>query len=400
MRPLEGFKILDFCWIGAGALVTKTLAELGADVYRVESSTHPDNLRLSPPFRPGREGIEGSGYFASRNPGKQSVAIDMSTAAGRDVARELAGRVDLVASNFRPGIMERWGMTYAELAAANPSLLYLTMPMQGADGPHANYIGFGSTISALAGIVGLSGIEGRAPVGTGTHYPDHLPNPGHALVAVLAAVRHRRVTGEGQWIELSQLESTVNVVGPAIVESSMGHEPHVSGNRWPGRVPHDAYRTADDRWVAVSCPDEAAWRALCAALELDAVDDARFADAAGRARHEDELGALLDATVGARAMEDVLARLAEHGVPHALVKDSRDIVEDPLLRERAYWEDVEHPVIGRMPISRTPIRKVGVERAPVTRPPLLGEHTWDVLSTELGMSREDYDRLVDDGVLA
>ncbi|TPX02704.1 CoA transferase, partial [Schumannella luteola] len=112
-RPLEGFRILDFCWIGAGALVTKTLAELGASVYRVESRTHPDNLRLSPPFRPGTEGIEASGYFASRNSSKRSVALNMQTAEGRALARRLAEGVDMVSSNFRPGIMERWGMGYA-----------------------------------------------------------------------------------------------------------------------------------------------------------------------------------------------------------------------------------------------------------------------------------------------
>ena len=123
--PLAGLRVLDFCWIGAGALVTKTLAELGAEVYRVESHTHPDNLRLSPPFRSGAEGLEGSGYFASRNSTKQSVAINMSTGRGREIAFELATKVDVVTSNFRPGIMAKWGFTYDDIRAVNPGVIYL-----------------------------------------------------------------------------------------------------------------------------------------------------------------------------------------------------------------------------------------------------------------------------------
>ena len=135
--PLAGIRVLDFCWIGAGGLVTKALAELGAAVYRVESQSHPDNLRLAPPFRPGTEGLEASGYFASRNSSKQSVALNMKTDKARELAVELGGKVDMVTSNFRPGVMERWGLGYEAVRAINPSVIYLTMPMQGATGPHS-----------------------------------------------------------------------------------------------------------------------------------------------------------------------------------------------------------------------------------------------------------------------
>ncbi|TPX00811.1 CoA transferase, partial [Schumannella luteola] len=179
-----------------------------------------------------------------------------------------------------PGIMERWGMGYAQLRETNPALISLTMPMQGAEGPHASYIGFGSTIAALSGLVALSGVPGRAPVGTGTHFPDHVPNPGHALVAVLAAIRHRRRTGEGQQIELSQLESTVNVLGPAFVEAGLGRQPEPVGNRVPGVAPHGAYVCRDGAWIVVSCRRDAHWASLVDALGFAA--PARFAVAAAR----------------------------------------------------------------------------------------------------------------------
>lgn len=399
-QPLAGIRILDFCWIGAGALVTKTLAELGASIYRVESRRHPDNLRLAPPFRPGAEGIEGSGYFASRNPSKQSVAIDMKTEEGRALAFRMASTVDVVTSNFRPGIMERWGFSYDAIREVNPSVIYLTMPMQGAEGPDSTYIGFGSTIAALSGLVALSGQPGRTPVGTGTHYPDHVPNPGHALVALLAALRHRSRTGEGQSIELAQFESTINVIGPAIVQASAGGTPEMVGNRVPDAAPHGAYECSGGSWVVIECLDDAQWLALCAALDReDLAGDSRFATLEGRKANEDELDAEIAATVAGILRDDVLADLRDAGVPSAPVNSSRDIVEDPVLWERGFWEEIDHPVIGPMPISRTPFRRVGSPRAALTRPPLLGEHTWDVLSAELGMTREEYDALVESEVL-
>lgn len=398
--PLTGLRILDFCWIGAGALVTKTLAELGATVYRVESRTHPDNLRLAPPFRPGAENLEGSGYYASRNPSKRSVAINMGTERGRQIARDLARRVDMVASNFRPGVMERWGFDYERVAQDNPSVIYMTMPMQGTDGPHHRYIGFGSTISALSGLVNLTGQPGRVPVGTGTHYPDHVPNPGHTLVAILAALRHRSRTGQGQSIELSQLESTINLIGPAILETGAGQSPVALGNRVPDAAPHNVYQCSDDGWCAISCHTDEHWRQLCLVLgREDLAADARFATATSRKRNEDELDRLVAEAARAIPRATLIDLLNAAGVPNAPVRSSRDIVEDPRLWEREFWQNVNHPVIGEMPISRTPFRRLGSARADLVRPALLGEHTWEVLSAELGMDRAEHDRLVEEKVL-
>jgi benzylsuccinate CoA-transferase BbsF subunit len=390
-------RVLDFCWIGAGALVTKTLAELGASVYRIESRSHPDNLRLAPPFRPGTEGLEASGYFASRNSSKQSIALNMKTERGRRLAAELVGKVDIVTSNFRPGIMERWGLGYDEVVKLNPSVIYLTMPMQGETGPHAGYVGFGSTIAALAGLVDLSAVPGRSPVGTGTHYPDHVPNPGHALVAVLAAVRHRRRTGEGQRIELAQFESTVNVIGPAVVAAGLGTAPTASGNRTRAAAPHAAFRCRDDQWIVLSCNTDEQWSALEGTLGL--TPDPARATLSGRKADEDALEDDLQAAVGRLDRPEVIALLTEAEVPVAPVNSSRDIVEEPGLWARGYWRDIQHPVIGSIPISRSPFRLVDGPQPDLVRPPLLGEHTFEVLHDELGMTQEEYERLVGEQVL-
>jgi len=398
LLPLAGLRVLDFCWIGAGAFVTKTLAELGAAVYRVESRSHPDNLRLAPPFRPGTEGLEGSGYFASRNSSKKSVAINMSTERGRQIARELASRVDLVTSNFRPGIMERWGLTYDEVRAVNPSVIYLTMPMQGSEGPHSRYVGFGATISALSGLVNLSGEPGRVPIGTGTHYPDHVPNPGHTLVAVMSAIRHRALSGEGQEIQLSQFESTVNTIGPAILETSLGQTPSASGNRVDAAVPHNTFRCADEMWCVISCHTDEQWEALVSTLRLE-LGERPLATVSQRKRNEVGIEEAVAAAVSGWKRTELLEALDRAGIPNAPVNSSRDIVEDPVLWERGFWQNVKHPVIGEMPISRTPFKLVGGSLVPLIRPPLLGEHTWEVLSQELGMSAEEHERLVGEEVL-
>jgi len=395
--PLAGVRVLDFCWIGAGALVTKTLAELGASVYRIESRSHPDNLRLAPPFRPGTEGIEASGYFASRNSSKQSVALNMKTDKGRELAVELVGKVDIVTSNFRPGIMERWGLGYKEVRERNPSVIYLTMPMQGESGPHASFVGFGSTIAALAGLVDLSAVPGRSPVGTGTHYPDHVPNPGHALVALLAAIRHRRRTGEGQRIEVAQFESTVNVIGPAIVAAGLGATPIATGNRSRTSIPHAAFRCRDEQWIVLSCETDSQWSALISALGLPYIE--RRSSIAGRRADEDSIESDLRSAIGRLDRSKLIELLDRAKVPNAPVNSSRDIVEDAGLWKRGFWRDVEHPVIGHIPISRSPFRLVDGPQPEVIRPPLLGENTFEVLHDQLGMSQEDYVQLVEERVL-
>jgi benzylsuccinate CoA-transferase BbsF subunit len=399
---LKDIRVLDFCWVGAGAFVTKLLADLGAEVIKIESRARPDNLRLSPPFRPGEEGLEGSGYFASRNSNKKSFALDMRTPQARAIALDLAARSHILTSNFRPGVLERWGLGYDDVRASNPSILYLTMPMQGEDGPNSSYIGFGSTISALSGLMHLSGLPERPPVGTGTHYPDHVPNPGHALVAVLAALYHRERTGEGQSIEVSQLESTINAIGPAILAHSLGDQPPGrAGNRVPNASPHGTFPCLAEQWVAVSCQSDDHWQAFADVIGAPfLVDDGRFRTLADRKRNEDELEAHIARLTIDRDRETLVRRLRGAGVPAAPVNSSRDVLGDAALVERGYWQRVEHPVIGPMAVAGPPFRFDGRDRPDLRPAPLLGQHTHEVAREVLGLDDATIDSLIADGVLA
>lgn len=399
--PFAGIRVLDYCWVGAGALVTKMLADHGADVIKIESVTRPDNLRLAPPYRAGTEGLEGSGYFASRNSSKRSFALNMAHPDAPAIARRLATASSVVTSNFRPGVMERWGLGYAELAAVDPSVIYLSMPMQGDDGPHRTYVGFGSTIAALSGLVASAGAPDRTPVGTGTHYPDHVPNPGHALVALLAALYDRGRTGLGRAIEVSQFESTVNVLGPAVVAfGATGQVRPRTGNRVPDAAPHVVLPAAgEDAWCALVARDEEEWGAACDVLGLPGLrTDPRFDSLAARKRNEDELEGLLAAASATRPPAELAAALQARGVPAAEVRTSGQLIDDEHLVARGFWRRFDHPVMGSIVVNRIPFRSDRDDPGPLGAAPLLGEHTREIATSILGMSETTYEDHVTRGV--
>jgi benzylsuccinate CoA-transferase BbsF subunit len=396
-------RVLDFCWVGAGAFVTRLLADLGADVIKVESHAHPDNLRLSGPHKRGAKHLEGSGYFASRNTNKKSIALNMGRPEARALAKQLAQRCSVVTNNFRPGIMERWGLGYPELSAADPALIYLAMPMQGSSGPHKSYIGFGSTIAAISGLVEMSGAPDRAPIGTGTHYPDHVPNPGHALVGLLAAIFHRARTGEGQYIELAQLESTVNLLGPSILRySASGALPRRTGNRRDGSAPCGVFRCAgDDVWCAIEIENDTGWQALVETLGRPQwMTDPRLDTLSGRSQSIDMIESKLAQETRGHKADTLVLALQARGVASAVVETSRDVMEDRQLNARGYWRSIDHAEMGRITVNVPPFFSTQEDRkrepAP---PPLLGEQTREIATGLLGLSDTECTRLMNEQVL-
>jgi benzylsuccinate CoA-transferase BbsF subunit len=394
---LSGLRVLDFCWVGAGAFVTRILADLGAEVIKVESHAHPDNLRLSGPHKPGAKPLESSGYFASRNTSKKSIALNMSQPEGQELALRLAARCCIVTNNFRPGVMDKWGLSYEQVAAINPSVIYLSMPMQGTSGPNRNYIGFGSTISALCGLVNMAGLPERPPLGTGTHYPDHIPNPAHALVALLAAAFHRSRTGEGQYIEVAQIESTINTLGPTILDwSTRGVLPQRSGNRHPGIVPRGVFPCAvDDTWCAIEVQNDRQWRGLAEALRRPSwMVVPALQTLEGRAANEDHIEEKLKGETRSFEAFALMTLLQQHGVAASVVNTNADVIKDPQLVAREYWCRIPHPEMGELIVNRPPFQVMGEERPVLGSPPLLGEHTVEIARDLLGMDEAECQRLI------
>jgi len=276
------------------------------------------------------------------------------------------------------------------------------MPMQGSDGPHSDYIGFGATISALAGLVHLSGLPDRVPVGTGTHYPDHIPSPGHALVAVLAALRQRGLTGRGRHVELSQLESMVALLAPAFESAGAGAEtPGRSGNRVPEHAPSGVFRcSGDDSWCALAARSDDEWRTLAEAIGAPGLaGDPRFASLEARKANEDALETAITERTATHDRDELAQALQSRGVPAWPVQSSGDLLADAQLRARGFWRTLAHPVMGEFTAPSAPFTVDGERTGPERSAPLLGEHTRELASSLLGLSEAEIDTLTDEKVL-
>ena len=267
-RVLEGVKVLDLTWYGAGPIALRTIAGLGADVVRVETEGRPDGLRVGGPRPVGTTNLNLSGYYNNFNADKRSVTIDLTRPEGQELGMELIRWADIMMTNMTARAIRNMGMTWETVHAANPGIIAMYEPMQGMTGPHAEFGGFGAVLSTICGVNYLAGFEKNPPVGVGTNYPDYVVNPIHAVTALLAALFHKRKTGEGQLIDMSQLESSAAAMsGPLFAEMNGGPKHERRGNRHPTYAPHGAFHvreTADDpdRWIAIACTNNEQWGGL------------------------------------------------------------------------------------------------------------------------------------------
>ena len=265
-KPFEGLRVADFAWVGVGPTVSKYLADNGAEVIRIESSTYPEALRRVGPFPDDKPNIDGSGYYANFNSSKLGMSVDFKHPRGPELVKRLVAKCDVVTESYTPGTMARFGFDYESLKAVRPDLLMVSMPLYGQTGPWASYMGYGHVLQAASGYNHLTGWEDGPPIGTGIAYTDFLV-PHFAAIAVIAALDYRRRTGQGQYIDFSQMESGVHGLGTAILDwTANGHEQIRLGNHDTEAAPHNAYKCKDGRWVAVACVTEKHWDGLKAAL--------------------------------------------------------------------------------------------------------------------------------------
>jgi crotonobetainyl-CoA:carnitine CoA-transferase CaiB-like acyl-CoA transferase len=398
--PLEGLKVADFSWFGAGPICAENLGRFGATVVRVESESHIDGLRAVQPFATGKTGYNVSGYFNNYNAGKLDLTINLSTEMGKEMGRKLIAWCDVFVTNQTNRMIEHWGFTYDEIRKINPTVIAAYQPMQGFDGPHKDFFGFGSVLNAITGYNYLSGFPERLPMGLGTNYPDYVINPGHTLIAILAALRYRNKTGKGQCIELAQIESAVAPLAPALMDyAANGRIAVRAGNRLPHASPHGAFRCKDntwegqpeDRWIAFGVFNDAQWRAFAEAIGSPAwAADAKFATLDARKQNEDELEANVTAWTRDQTAEDVMTLLQSKRVPAGVVQNARDVLEaDEHLKARQYYQYLDHPETGRAAYDGAPFRlskTPGTLRSPA---PVLGQDNEYVCKEILGMSDDE-----------
>lgn len=400
--PVEGVRVTDFTWIGAGSYATKILADFGADVIKIESERRLDSLRLAAPYKDGVKGVNRSGYFADRNTSKRSMTLDMKHPKALGLVSKLIAQSDVIANNFTPGVMERFGLDYESVRRVRPDIVYLNMSMNGNSGPERTYLGYGSSMASVTGLQYLTGLPGRIPAGTGTNYPDHVPNPCHAAFAVLAALRHRRRTGEGQYIDMAQTEPTIALLGPAVLDFTVnGRVGQPRGNEHPGAAPHGVYRCkGDERWIAICVMTNEHWHALRQVLrDPEWMREAAYDRVPGRLSRRAAIDGELNAETLAWTTEDLMLALQARGVPAGVVETAADVTRDPQLEHRGHWVKLDHPEMGESLYNAPPFR---CSRTPValSRPaPLLGQHTEEICRELLGLTDAEFKQLRDEGAL-
>jgi crotonobetainyl-CoA:carnitine CoA-transferase CaiB-like acyl-CoA transferase len=399
--PLDGVKILDFMWALAGPLATRTLADYGATVVRIESTRRIDVCRTLTPYLDDEIDAENASVFHTTNAGKRMLTLDPTRPGGRQVVLDLVRWADVVAESFTPKGMKGLGLDYETLRRVKPDLIMLSTCLMGQTGPTARFAGFGNLAAALSGFYELAGWPDRAPAGPFGAYTDYIA-PRYNAVAILAALEHRRRTDEGQHIDLSQAEASLHFLAPALLDYFVnGEVASRDGNRDREMAPHGVYPCAgDDRWVAIAVRDERDWRALCTAMETpELAEDPGLASAAARLARCDELDARLCAWTRARPMGEVEALLQARGIPASAVQNSPECVRDPQLRLRGHFVSIPHAGKGqavvegsRFRLSRTPAR---IE-APA---PSYGLDNQWVLGDLLGYDDERITELVISGAL-
>jgi benzylsuccinate CoA-transferase BbsF subunit len=399
----SGVSILEFGGGAAGPVATRYFADHGATVVRVESRQRPDFLRTLRLTPDSKGGLDGAHHFAVLNANKLSVALNLSRAEGVAVARRLALWADAVAENFAPGAMAKWGLDYASLVRARPDLVMISTCLNGQTGPERHYPGFGGQGSALAGFNHLTGWPDREPVGPYGTITDSL-SPRFAALLLAAALLHRRRTGEGQYLDLAQVEAGIVCLTESIITyTGTGEVLGRLGNRSRHLAPHGVFRAADEggreRWIAIAVHDDDDWRRLVAALDRPPwAADAVLETVAGRLAHVAEIERRLEEWTCARPAADTAARLQAAGVDAAPVEDLGDLHDDPQLAHRRHFRLVEHPVLGTHPVETHALRFSATEPRILRAAPRLGEHTEHVLRDLLGMPEEEFRRLAAAGV--
>ncbi|MET0418289.1 MAG: CoA transferase [Actinoplanes sp.] len=399
-RPLEGLRVLDFSWVVAGPVIGRALADFGATVVRVESSTRIETARFMQPFQGGVFSPENSALYGTWNAGKLGMTLDLQTDEGRRVAKDLARWADVVIESFSPGLMARWGLDYTTLSADRPELIMLSTSINGQTGPLARLAGYGNIGAALSGYQAAVGWPDREPFGPFGPYTDYL-GPRFGICTLLGALEHKRTTGHGCYIDLSQVEAGVWLQAPEIAHNAAtGAVIERSGNADREFAPHGVYpgrpdpRTGTARFVAIAVTTDEHWAALSRLIGV-----AGFPTAAERLAHRDELDDAVAAWTSTQSVGDVQDRLCRAGVPAHVSASSLDFCLDPQLIHRGHLVQVTHPLFGattvegpRYLLSETPGH---VDRAA----PTFGQDNEYVLTRILDYTDEDYAELKDKGVL-
>ncbi|WP_119309106.1 CaiB/BaiF CoA transferase family protein [Cohaesibacter haloalkalitolerans] len=392
--PLAGIKVLDFSRILSGPYASMVLADLGAEVIKVEPLTGGDDTRHFPPFQNGQ-----SHYYMAINRNKKSICLDLKSSEGSGIAKRLARRSDILLENFRPGVMKRLGLDFDTLYGENNRLIYCSITGFGTHSPHGNKPAFDIVVQALSGVMHMNREPDQAPNKLALPMGD-MAGSFFSLFGLLAALHERSQTGIGRHVEIAMLDSLIAMQGYLSQMYFVTSQcPQPVGTRHPSIVPYGSFPTSDGH-VIVACLTERFWQNFASCLELEALlEDARFSVYENRLANRD----VLDETISARMRQDTtgywLDRLEAFDVPSAPILDIAQSLDQPHVADNGLVERVSHPQTGEMRLVRGPIRFDGMGPAEARPPSLLGEDTAAVLSEALGLDADEIADLAARGVV-
>ncbi|MCL0089946.1 CoA transferase [Dehalococcoidia bacterium] len=407
--PLEGLRIISLSQVYAGPYAGKLLADMGAEVIKIESAVRsgrggrqPQPGAVYPDGQPGETPYNRSAYYNELNRNKYAVGLDLSGEQGREIFKKLVRISDVVLENFSPRVMANFGLDYPTLRQIKPEIIMVSISAYGQTGPYRDYVSFGRGIEAMSGLSQVTGYEDSQPLGPGIAYADATAGL-HAAFATLVALRHRRRTGKGQHIDLSLRESLIPLLGEHLLDYSMNRRsPQRRGNRDSSATFQGCYRCrGDDAWIAIAICDDGEWRAFCSALGNPPwTTEERFATSSRRQQNQRDLERNIERWTTGHQPGEAMCILQQAGIRAGAVRSADELTRDPHLWERDFFEMVTHPEAGThahpgisWKLSRTP----GRIRMPA---PCFAEHNDYVFGELLGMSKEEMAKLAEKGVIA
>ncbi len=404
--PLEGVRIIDLTRILAGPFATMLMADLGADVIKVEQPGTGDPARGNGPFLTAEgeetEQQQFSTYFMSINRGKRSVAIDLASAEGRELLLRLVAESDVLIENFRPGAMERLGLGYDAVRARNPRVVMCSVSGFGQTGPYARRPALDVIVQGMGGMLSITGEPGRGPVRPGASIGD-ITAALFATVAIEGALLERERSGEGQYIDVSMLDCQVSIMENAFMRYfTLGQAPERIGTRHPSSTPFQAFETADGHVViAIMGGSTDQWPLFCAAIDhVELIDDERYATGWGRTQRYGELIPVIEEAMRRKTTGEWVEIMGEMGIPAGPVQDIAQVASDPQVNHRGMFVELPHPQLGAVKFVGTPIKYSRTPGELGRVPPQLGEHTLEALGDVLGLSEPEVEGLRSRGVVA
>lgn len=418
---LKGIRVLDFTWSVSGSTTTRILAALGAEVIKVEWPKSPDAMRFSMYAKDDEPGLDNGAFFNSLNAGKKGITVNMKSEKGMAIIKDLLSKSDVVTENFSAGVFEKWGFTYEHLSSLSPGIIYMSISGLGHSGRRMMYGTWGPTAAALSGMTFISGLPGQHPCGWGYSYLDIIAGYTGSY-SILTALFHKKRTGKGQYIDISQVETAMHLAGANLLDFTVNRrssrrEGFPTGNRsvlssdqhegdYRGGIacPHNVYRCAgggNNDWCAIAVHSDIEWERFKEALgQPEWAQAERFCLMSGRIQFQDELDEAIQSYTIQFNKYELMSHMQSYGIACGAVQENEDIVEkDPQLEDRGLFEQIEHPLLGLRKTEGIPIH-MSKTSPRISKPaPLMGEDNEYVYGSILGYSHEEMNNMVEDGTL-